>query len=352
MAEHVSNNNFISSESTILPSRINRFIEDFTAELELRAARVAAGYTPSGEIERQFQTILEMTRSEFPARLSTLQQNMAKPMALYRNTRKFATFAHLDLRESGALESVDLAEKHRATVSPFASTWVHIPPMVDGLINLERLRDAIIPQAGYTGLKFYVSKVQCVEETDGWGSDEIYLGGNFVDETGEASYHWFRVSNDFDTGEIKDYGFPGKQLQYFNLTEGGNKFPKIYTAALTMVEEDWGNMSGWFKDLFEKVKAKVKDLLKKLGYAVGELIGIGALGSLIGEIFAGIFEWLVNWIVQLFENDYMGTFTTQATINSYTGNWVSTGGPLYSWSKKFKAHGGHYHVWYVWELVK
>ena len=64
------------------------------------------------------------------------------------------------------------------------------------------------------------------------------MGGNFVDETGEASYSWLLQSKDFDPGESVDWVFPGRRMQTFNLAEGGNKFPKIYTATLTMVEED------------------------------------------------------------------------------------------------------------------
>lgn len=352
MPEHVSNNNFVSSAPTILPSRVTRFINDFTARVELQAARMATGAEPTNEVERQFQTILQEARVHSPIKFDAFKRNMAKPLGAFKNTRRFEAFAHLDVNELREVEAVDLVARHKATMSPFATEWRNIPAMVDGLVDVDRLRGMLVPQAGYAGLKFNVSKVQCIEETDEWGSDEIYLGGNFIDETGDVSSSYFSVSNDFDTGEVRNYGFPGKQIQYFNILEAGNKFPKIYTTALTMVEEDWGNMSGWFKDLFNKIKDKVSDLLKKLGYAVGQLIGLGEIGQLIGEIFAAIFKWLVGWIVSLFENDPMGTFTTRVTLNSYTGNWISTGGPILTGSHLYSAHGGRYRVTYAWELVK
>jgi hypothetical protein len=348
----ISNNNYTTSEPTVLPSRIRRAIDDFQAGMVLKAARVAEGMAPADQIEMQFKAILDLTRVQFPQKVSIVQMNMAQPSALYRTDPRYATFAHVDLRQAGAVDAVDLIAKHRPTVADFGTTWVHIPPAVDGLARMDLLQSPMVIQSGYKGLKFYISKVKCVEETNEWGDDEIYLGGNFIDETGDASYSWFRVSKDFDTNEVVDYGFPGKELQYFNLTEAGNIFPKIYTVALTMVEEDVGNMSGWFKDLFEQVKAKLKAFLVGLGIAAGSLLGLGAVGALVGAVFGAIFDWLLGWLVGLLENNFMGTRVLQATVNSYTGNWVSGGGPIFAWSKAYKAAGGHYHVWYAWELVK
>jgi hypothetical protein len=347
-ATEQSNNNYSYSEPEILPSRVKRMMEDFTAQIELKAARVAGGMSPADEIEQVFQQALETAKAANPQRAEEAQRRMARPLTLVKQEPRFARFADVDLQTPGAVDKINVGKAHRAAGSYFNERWVHIPPKVDGVLET----DLVVPQAGYTGLKFYITKVKCVEETDGFGSDEIYLGVNCVDETGDTSYKYAKVSDDFDTGEVVDYGFPGKEFQYFNLKEGGDKFPKIYTVGVAMVEEDVGNMSGWFKDLHEKIHAAIKQMLKEAGYALGELIGLGDLGALIGSIVAGIIKWLADWLFAIFSNDYMGTFMTKAVINSYTGNWTATGTRFFSWSKKHIAHGGHYHTWYTWELVK
>jgi hypothetical protein len=350
--EFVSNNNFVSSAETVLPSRINRFLEDFQAGIQLHAARVAAGHAPFGELEEQFHAILEAAREASPERFEGVRQRMARPLQLQRIDRRYSAFANVEVDQPGALDEIDVAERHRAHVAPFATNWVYIPPVVDGLLDAAAVRDRLIPQAGFTGLKFFLQKVKCVEETSGWGSDEIYMSANFVDETGDTSYHWWRVSDDFDTGEIKNYGFPGKELQYFNISEGGSKFPKFYTAFLSMVEEDWGHMSEWFKDLYGKIKTALQEKLKQLGYKLGQAIGLGEIGQLIGTVFGKLVDWLLDWIVQMFKNDYMGTFSSTVRLNNYTGSWAAVNDPYFNWSRKFVKHGGHYHVWYGWQLVK
>jgi hypothetical protein len=244
-----------------------------------------------------------------------------------------------------------VGELHRASLSQLLTNWRLIPPAVDGHVTEKMLPDLVMPQAAHSKLKFRINKVRCVEDTTGFGSDEIFVGANFIDETGDTSYYYFKVSDDFDDGELVDYGFPGKEIQVFNLKEGGDKFPKLYVATVSMIEQDWGKVSSWFQDLADKINASIKKSLKAAGIALGSLIGLGELGGLLGSIAGTIHDWLVGWIVGLFENDYMGSFTTKSVINSYTGNWSSTGTVYREWSKKFVAHGGHYHLWYTWELA-
>ena len=66
-----------------------------------------------------------------------------------------------------------------------------------------------------------------------------------IDETGDVkTVSMFKVGN-FDDGDRKVYAGKGKKLQYFNIREGGNVFPKIYTLALPMIEEDFGDLARW-----------------------------------------------------------------------------------------------------------
>jgi tetrahydromethanopterin S-methyltransferase subunit G len=346
--------NYTDSGPVVLPSPVRRLITDIQARTELKAARVAAGQAPADEFERQFKVILDGLRALPADRVAAVTATLTRPLQLQRTSRRYQTFAQVDPMRPGALGAVDLAAVHRPRLAGLAETWVHIPSRVDGLADLAD--EAVTPQATYSGLNFYLRKVKCLKETPwDWGSDsdEIYLGASFIDETGDVSSAApFEVSDDFDTGEVVDYGYPGKHLQFFNITEAGNKFPKYYTAMINMMEEDFGNVSGWFNSIYSKIQAEVSQELQKLGYQVGQLIGLGQLGSLIGQLFAEVFKALLSWLASLFDNNNLGTIKTIAAVNNYSGNWSGAGSPVWSGWQDFTGDGAHYRLWYMWELVK
>ncbi|HEU5469185.1 MAG TPA: hypothetical protein VFV67_00920 [Actinophytocola sp.] len=359
MTEPVTHaNNYTDSSRGVLPSRVLHALNDLQAGIELKAARVAAGQEPTDDLERDFKGVLDRNRSAAADRGTTLQARMAAPLRLYRTSSRYRAYAGVDPLKAGAVDSVDLVALHRSRVAPLADSWVHIPTAVDGLADLQG--GIVVPQASHTALRFYIAKIKCIKETpwdQGSASDEIYVGANFIDETGDVTKaSWFQaVPNSggpgFDTGEVADYGFPGKLMQTFGITEAGNKFPKLYTAAVSMVEEDWGNIASWFADLHQKVKDKVAEFLKKQGYQVGERIGLGALGSLIGELFVKVYDWFVKLLMSWFGNDDLGTFKSMVTINSYTGNWIGSGTPFFTAAQSLTGDGANYQVTYRWELV-
>jgi hypothetical protein len=53
-----------------------------------------------------------MTRAQFPQMVAILQQNMAKLVELYRLDPKYAAFTHVDLKQAGAVDAVDLIAKY------------------------------------------------------------------------------------------------------------------------------------------------------------------------------------------------------------------------------------------------
>jgi hypothetical protein len=71
-----------------------------------------------------------------------------------------------------------------------------------------------------------IQKVHCVDETNPefWGDDEIALGGESVDESGDVKkISPFTVRNDFDDNEQRVYT-PPKRFTEFNLRERGDDF--------------------------------------------------------------------------------------------------------------------------------
>lgn len=340
----VNNNNYSSSVPTVMPSRVQRAIEDFLAGIELKTARVASGITPSDDLEEDLQDMIAEAQALNPRQSAEIRQTLAAPLRTYKSDPRYRTFAGIDVDRAGELERLDLAAKHRSQVASVVTNWVHIPTVVDGL---SVAADDFAPQGGYTKLNFYLSKVKCVKETrfPEFRSDEISCAASFVDETGDFTTHDpFNVSSDFDRGETKSYGFPGERLQWFNLQEAGHKFPKIYTCSLTLIERDWGSVSKWFKKFFAKLNKRLKDYLNQLGIKLGERLGLGPASSLIGTIFNKVWDFIVKFFKQLFGHDHLGTQTVQFTINGYGGNWSSTGNHTTSGWLKFTGQKSDYRV--------
>lgn len=351
LATSTNNNNYTSSEEQRLPSSIQDAIEDFLAGFELKAARIAAGMAPADDLEEDIQEMIKDAKQETPTRSEEIQRSLVKPLQVYRSESRYRAYASVDVHQPGAVERVDLVTKHRAKVSSVIDNWVHIPTVVDGLSVAED--DNLLPQAGYRAILFSLLQVKCVKDTKfEFGSDEVYCGASFVDETGDFStFDPFRVGS-FRKGKTVDYDHPGKLLQRFNIREAGNKFPKVYTSMLTLVEKDSGSISKWFGRLFKKLKLRIKEFLAGLGVKVGQLIGLGPASGLLGSIFGKIFDRLVKWVRELFGNDLLGTRSVQLTINNYNGNWISTGTNTTSGWKKFTGARGDYRVQWRAQLVK
>jgi hypothetical protein len=262
------------------------------------------------------------------------------------------------------LQRVDLVQRHKQGMMDLAATWAHIPAEVTGAHDIGRnfhgripRDDIVIPQAPHQGLRFHLARVTCFDETGGgwfgaeWGADEIYCGAVAVDENGNTSSGGlFKVGN-FDDGDVKDYGYPGKQLQYFNIHEGGDTFPKIYTMAIALVEHDFGDLPDWFNRLLDIVKDKVIEYLSALvGGAVG--MSLGPLGALIGAAIGWAVGKVIGLVKSWLGDEDLGTKIVTATINSYSGNWIDSGGAVSSsYRRDYEAEQGHYGVFWRCELV-
>lgn len=208
----------------------------------------------------------------------------------------------------------------------------------------------VVPQTEYRGLRLLLHKVHCIDETgsgmDEWGEDEIYMAAVAVDNNGQTSSNGLFHVRNFDDGEIKEYS-PPKLLQHFNIREGGDSFPKIYSVSMALIEHDHGNLSKWFSDLLNAVSKKVQNyLLSVIGAVEGK--PLGDLSAAIGWVLGQMIGWVKSWL----EDDHLGNHVVQATINSYSGNWTSTGTALTPIrTRDHKGDSSHYRVFYQWQLV-
>ena len=350
-------NNFLTNVEPRIPTRIKRAMSDLIASFELKAARVASGRPAADGVEAAFSELLEVVKKSQPFKYERLKQNMERPLARYRHTKRFATFRDLDMDRDDALLGVDLVKIHKPIVQPVAASWVDIASHVGGLEDLggSRTIDRFLPQTEHQGLKFYLHKVKCFDETGSgwgeWGEDEIYCGAVAVDENGQTSSGGLFKVGDFDDGDVRNYGYPGKQLQYFNIHEGGDTFPKIYTLAVSLVEHDFGDLPDWFNKFFNAVKDKVAEYLAGLiGAAVGSYLGpLGALvGAVIGWAVGKLFGLIKSWL----EDEVLGYASIRATINGYTGNWVGSGSAMSNlYTRDYRGDSSHYRIYWRCQLV-
>jgi hypothetical protein len=228
--------------------------------------------------------------------------------------------------------SPNVVVEHQAPGQPV----IHLDPDVIGGLAFKKMR-------------LFIRKVRCVEETDEWGSDAINMGGSFTTPDGKTTVlvDQFQVSDDFDEGELVDFG-SSKAFASWDLATNPAGFPYVYSAVISLAEKDDGGFHKFLKDLWAQVEAKVREAVAG---AVGGAIG-GAIGAAVGFIAAAVVVAIIAWIVSLFENsdDIIGTQVVTMILAAATKSY-------YDWAKlttpegwtdtlHFKGDGGYYRVRY------
>jgi hypothetical protein len=204
-------------------------------------------------------------------------------------------------------------------------------------------------QAGsaFKKMRLFIRKVRCIEETSGLaeGSDEINMGGTAVDPLGNTSMvNQFQVSDDFDEGEVVDWGM-GKVFTTWNLATAPEGFPYLYSAIIALAEKDDGGFYKFLHDLWDGVS---KEVTAAIGAAVGAAIG-GAIANALGAVVGAIVGALIGWIISLFNNpdDIVGVKTVYMTLAASTKSyydWAQLTAPL-GWQHAFDfTRDGHYRV--------
>jgi hypothetical protein len=205
--------------------------------------------------------------------------------------------------------------------------------------------------AKFEKLGLYLTKIQCVEETEGGGSDEIALGGTAIAPDGfTRKVGKLPTIGGFDTGEthnfnwLTDFVKPSDQLfAEFKLTGRDDEWPKTYTVIMAMAEEDWGGFSDFLSDMWEIVRDKVKaGIMAAASY-------FGPLGTLIGSIVSWLVDTFFGWIIDIAKDDMfkpkairLKLASSKASYYEAIGLTGKTPPPL---ALNFIGHGGHYRVW-------
>ena len=205
-------------------------------------------------------------------------------------------------------------------------------------------------------MRLYIREVRCIEETDEIGADHINMGGAIVGATGNTvSVAEFKVSDDFDQGERRDFGF-NKVFGTWMIRTGSSGFPYVYTAVIAMAEKD---DNGFYKFLKE-IWAKIGDMVQNaIGGLVGGALGaaLGSIAGPIGTVIGAVFGALISWFIELFDNpdDIVGVKTLQMSLGACTKSY-------YDWAKlttaqgltdtvRFRGDGGRYDVDLSWKVA-
>lgn len=212
------------------------------------------------------------------------------------------------------------------------------------------------PQQSFTALnklELRVLKVACLDETDPefLGDDEISMGGTTVDQSGiTRKVSAFLVRDDFDTGESKVYS-PAKRFTSFDLTAGGNTFPKAYFVTLVMAETDMGGLGDFLNALWNKTKGQVLAMITAaVGAAIGSVIPVPILGTIVGAVAGWVVGTVISYLIGLFGDDVFKPVTLSVTIPSLTHRFA--GGLTDSPNSvvTFQGYGGKYSATVDWNM--
>ena len=268
-----------------------------------------------------------------------------------RLPKRFSDFESVEAEVTRNLEI--LMEEKIMNETKMADIWGVEPDMEQDLDTPST--DDFEEQGIYNGLSLYIKRIKCVDETnpEWWGHDEIALAGIEVDETGDTKKISERyIRGGFDDGESKRYN-PHWRYTYFNINEGGNRWPKKYTVTYILAEKDHGGLGAFLHKLWSKVKKMVVDAIAK---------GVSALLS-IPEIIAKIIVNLIMRVVNMFVDWFIGLFSDDifrpqfATCKLYYNGqrFYHRRGDYRTYSRTYTTHfygyGGHYLLDYYWKLV-
>lgn len=212
--------------------------------------------------------------------------------------------------------------------------------------------------AKFKKLGLFIKTVECIDETDEVGADEIAVGGNKTNPDGSTHLiKQFMIDDDFDTGEKKTFPSNGRKFAEWNLVTNA-EFPCVYGAVMVMAEKDDGGFHDFLVKLWKLVgDTLVKEIGKATGAAIGAAIGsaFGGIGAVIGAAIGWLFGAIIGWLIDLFDNpdDIVAVKTFLMGLGAATKSyyeWAKLIGPSTLSKTDFNGDGGRYRVWWQYRV--
>jgi hypothetical protein len=207
-------------------------------------------------------------------------------------------------------------------------------------------------------LSIYLESVKCVDETNPeTGDDEIYIGGLRTDAAGNTTtIGHFTVGDEFDDGEVVNYGDPGHEFTWYGLQHPGD-WPRNFMTTVMIAEGDNGGFAAALSTAWMLATPYILDAFKDaVAGVVGELLG-EAIGAIMGSVVGWLLGKFADWIISVFEDDLFkpGVTWTQLPhrnsvaylIPQFLG-WTNLRAPTGTFT--FNGHGGSYKVNVHWQV--
>lgn len=211
---------------------------------------------------------------------------------------------------------------------------------------------------------FILNSVECKDETNPeWaGKDDIYMGGNAIDDSGETyKLSYFEVGK-FNDEDEKNYS-GGKYLKKF-YPDSSYSENKLFMVQLFLIEKDSGGASDFLTSAYEATKDYIDEIIMTAGVtALSTALASAApsagtsLIALIAAIAATlailIIAELIRLIASVLEDDifvptddHMSAITLESSTDTLEGKTEMND------HMTFEGYDGKYQVNYTWKLVK
>jgi hypothetical protein len=234
---------------------------------------------------------------------------------------------------------LQMSKKFKLQLRPFEA-------VTHQLVEVEKKKPtAKLPEPKWKGplvkkLEFHINQVTCIKETNDHtsGSDEILLGGEFVEPNGTITpIGTWKVHDDFDANETVHYDyqvckavgennlfapkselcpngsptdpFRGRLLASSTIDLAKFPFPSTHSVLLVMAEQDEGGFGKLLQDLYKALKNEIDAELASVGALIGGALGsvFPGLGNAIGAAIGAALAWAVGefigWLAGLLQDD-------------------------------------------------
>ncbi|MBW8814504.1 MAG: hypothetical protein JF588_13845 [Caulobacterales bacterium] len=355
---------------------LKALLTDVQNKMKLSFAMAAAGVAPAqpSATDKLFQSFMANRPQAKRDKARAHAQTLLSAAPAVRQTM----FGRYGVIESAAYKGADQAQqtlgvtkvdgaKLQASLTAFGendAAQVVAPPAsfaaktltaidLSALRRLKPIDPDVLAGAKYKKLGLFINSVHCIEETDGWGSDEIAMGGVATAPDGTTfKIGEFMVSDDFDAGETKTYSGKGKLFHEFNIRTDKN-WPHVYACVVCMAEKDGSGFGDFLTQLWDKVGDEVKAAIAgAVGGAIGAALGsfFGPLGTALGTAIGWLLGALVNWILGFFQDDIVANHTILLGLGAATKSYYDwaklTADPPHQFSVDYNGDGGRYRVWF------
>lgn len=132
---------------------------------------------------------------------------------------------------------------------------------------------------------------------------------------------------------------------------------------VALAEKDNGGLSQFINELWDAIKDQVQLILTAVGAAAGLAAGTaiggtlgtavgGPIGAIIGVAAGAIIGALVGWLIGALKDDIFEPQSAALRLPVHDSTFA--GGSLTSptMTLDFRDHGGHYRVYYSWQITR